>query len=160
MIAYILSTGDEVLLGDIVDTNSAYLCNAAKQMGIEVKKILAVGDDVQDIASNIEQISLNADICFVTGGLGPTQDDVTAFACTRAAKDKYELNQDALSSMKDFFKKKGFNLNAENEKQAMLPSCAEILVNHVGTGGGGGPRDFILKLMPAGFSLCRGYHQR
>lgn len=136
MIAIILSTGDEVLLGDIVDTNSAFLCKASKQMGIDVQKIIAVGDNVDEIASSIEQISNHADVCFVTGGLGPTQDDLTAFACSRAAKVEYELNPDALKSMENFFSKKGFTLNKENEKQAMMPSSASVLENHDGTAPG------------------------
>ncbi|MBT7631465.1 MAG: damage-inducible protein CinA, partial [Desulfobacula sp.] len=68
MIAHILSTGDEVLLGDIVDTNSAFLCSSLKDMGVEVKKITAVRDDVEIIASTICDISLNSEICLVTGG--------------------------------------------------------------------------------------------
>jgi len=63
MIAHILSTGDEVLLGDIVDTNSAFLCKALREIGIQVKKITAVGDDVDAISSVIDDISLQADIC-------------------------------------------------------------------------------------------------
>ena len=97
MIAHILSTGDEVLLGDIIDTNSAFLCSSLKDMGVEVQKITAVRDDVDLICSNICEISLNADICLVTGGLGPTQDDVTALACSRASGDKLDINQKALS---------------------------------------------------------------
>ncbi len=136
MIAYILSTGDEVLLGDIVDTNSTFLCNAAKQMGIDVKKIIAVGDDVDDIAANIKQISLSADICLVTGGLGPTQDDLTAQGCSRASQSDLELNLQALESMQEFFHKKGFELNKENEKQAILPAKSKILINDAGTAPG------------------------
>ncbi|RLC03925.1 MAG: damage-inducible protein CinA [Deltaproteobacteria bacterium] len=136
MIAHILSTGDEVLLGDIVDTNAAFLCSALKQMGIEVRKITAVGDDIDMIASTIIDISLQADICLVTGGLGPTQDDLTALACSKAADDSLELNRQALESMKSYFKKRGFELTRDNEKQVMLPSSANMLINHNGTAPG------------------------
>jgi len=136
MIAHILSTGDEVLLGDIVDTNSAFLCSALKEMGIDVQKIVAVGDDVNAIASVIGDSSLTADICLVTGGLGPTRDDLTAFAAGKAADDRLELSQDALASMRSYFKKRGFVLTKDNEKQAMLPSSSNMLINYNGTAPG------------------------
>ncbi|WP_457552681.1 CinA family nicotinamide mononucleotide deamidase-related protein [Desulfobacula sp.] len=136
MIAHILSTGDEVLLGDIVDTNSAVLCSALKEIGIEVKKIMAVGDDVDDIAAIMGDISLQADLCLVTGGLGPTRDDVTALACSIASGRKLDLNPDALVSMKSYFAKRGFALTRENESQAMLPAGAQMIVNHNGTAPG------------------------
>lgn len=136
MIAHILSTGDEVLLGDIVDTNSSFLCQALKDLGICVKKITAVGDDVDAIASVIKDISGQADICLVTGGLGPTQDDLTALACSRAAEDTLAKNNDALESMKTYFKKRGFQLTRDNEKQALLPSASSLMINHNGTAPG------------------------
>jgi len=136
MIAHILSTGDEVLLGDIVDTNSAFLCNALKEMGIEVQKITAVKDDVDAIASMLSDISLQADICFVSGGLGPTRDDLTGLACSKAADDRLELNVIALESMRSYFKKRGFQLTPDNKKQALLPSSSDMLINHNGTAPG------------------------
>ncbi|MBT3178408.1 MAG: CinA family nicotinamide mononucleotide deamidase-related protein [Desulfobacula sp.] len=136
MIAHILSTGDEVLLGDIVDTNSAFLCSSLKDMGVEVKKITAVRDDVEIIASTICDISLNSEICLVTGGLGPTQDDVTALACSKASGSGLDMNIQALASMKSYFKKRGFALTKDNEKQAQLPAASHMIVNHNGTAPG------------------------
>ena len=136
MIAHILSTGDEVLLGDIIDTNSGFLCQGLKDMGIEVQKIMAVGDDVEAIATVIEEISRNADICLVTGGLGPTRDDLTAIACSRASGQRLELNRQALASMQSYFAIRGFVLNKDNEKQAMLPETSRVLINHNGTATG------------------------
>ncbi len=136
MIAHIFSTGDEVLLGDIIDTNSAFLCRSLKEMGIQVQKITAVGDDVDSIASMITDISLQSDICFVTGGLGPTQDDLTGFACGKAAGNRLEMNLKALESMRSYFKKRGFQLTRDNGKQAMLPSSSTMLINHNGTAPG------------------------
>ncbi len=106
MIVHILSTGDEVLLGDIADTNSAHLCRAMKEMGFKVERITAVGDDVEKIASVITEISSSADICLVTGGLGPTIDDVTALACSRAGGVALEMDNDALGAMNSYFKKR------------------------------------------------------
>jgi nicotinamide-nucleotide amidase len=136
MIAHILSTGDEVLLGDIVDTNSSFLCSVLKDIGVEVQKIVAVGDEVEKIVSTIKDISLNADICLVTGGLGPTQDDLTAYAASKAANDNLQMNEKAFKSMKSYFEKRGFELTLDNEKQAMLPSKASVIINHNGTAPG------------------------
>ncbi len=136
MRAYILSTGDEVLLGDIVDTNSSFLCRSLKDMGIEVDKIIAVGDSVDTISANIKDISEHTDICLVTGGLGPTKDDMTALACSKAADDTLELKSDALESMKSYFKLRGFKFTSDNEKQAKLPSKAKMIENHNGTAPG------------------------
>jgi len=136
MIAEILSTGDEVLLGDITDTNSSYLCRRLKDIGITVARISAVGDDTGEISTTIESICGRADICLVTGGLGPTQDDLTAHACALAAKADLELNSTALSSMKVFFEKRGYELTRVNEKQAMLPRGARVLENNHGTAPG------------------------
>jgi nicotinamide-nucleotide amidase len=136
MIAYILSIGDEVLLGDIVDTNASFLCKALKEMGIEVHKIIAIGDNVNVIDSNFADISFKADICLVTGGLGPTQDDLTSFACNQSAHDKLVLRKDALEFMKSYFMKNGIKLTKVHEKQAMMPSSSKILINHYGTAPG------------------------
>ena len=136
MKAYILSTGDEVLLGDIVDTNSSFLCSCLKDMGIEVQKIIAVSDNIDAIASTIKDSSSQTDICLVTGGLGPTKDDLTALACSKAADDTLMLNNDALKSMQIYFKKKGFQLTKDNEKQAMLPAKSKMIENRSGTAPG------------------------
>ncbi len=136
MIAEILSTGDEVLLGDIIDTNSSFLCGKLKEMGIPVRQITAVGDGVADISNTLGQIATRADICLVTGGLGPTRDDLTAKACAKAAKEELVLNPRALETMTLYFKKMGFEVNRDNKKQAMLPASASVLVNRKGTAPG------------------------
>ncbi len=136
MIAHIVSIGDEVLLGDIVDTNASFLCTKLKEMGIEVQKIIAIGDDVDAIVSNLDDISFRADICLVTGGLGPTQDDLTCFACNKAADDTLVLKEDAFESMKVYFMQKGLQLTKAHEKQAKLPSSSKTLINNNGTAAG------------------------
>jgi len=112
------------------------LCSSLKDMGIEVEKIIAVGDCVDTISANIKDISFKGDICLVTGGLGPTNDDLTALACGKAADQALELNPLALEFMKSYFKKKGFPLTKENENQAMLPLNAKMIINDNGTAPG------------------------
>ncbi len=138
MIAEVLSTGDEVLLGDITDTNSSFLCRRLKEAGIAVSGITAVGDDVPTICQTIDTISNRAEICLVTGGLGPTQDDLTARACADAAGVPLELNTFAMASMTAYFEKRGWGdkISPANEKQTWLPKGAGVLENHYGTAPG------------------------
>lgn len=136
MIAQILSTGNEVLSGDIVDTNAAYLCRALRDLGICVEKITAVKDDKNKIAEVLKRMSKESNLCFVTGGLGPTIDDVTAQAAAMAAGSPLILHQDALHSMKQFLKKRKFAVTKENEKQVWLPLKAQFISNHNGTAPG------------------------
>ena len=134
--AEILSTGDEVLLGDITDTNSSFLCGKLKELGIRTRRITAVGDEEAEIAETLKAIAGRADLCLVTGGLGPTRDDLTASAAARAAGVTLEMRHDALDFMKVYFKRRGFELTPENEKQALLPVTAAILENDCGTAPG------------------------
>lgn len=136
MIAEILSTGDEVLLGDIVDTNAAWLCRKLKEMGIPASRITTVGDDEAKICEAIKAIAQRSDICLVTGGLGPTQDDLTAQACAGAAGKPLEKHPVAFESMAAFFRERGWALTPENEKQSVLPQGAGVLENHWGTAPG------------------------
>ncbi|MCM2283973.1 MAG: CinA family nicotinamide mononucleotide deamidase-related protein [Desulfobacula sp.] len=136
MIVHILSTGDEVVLGDIADTNAAWLCRAMKELGLSVQRITAVGDEIEQISSVLREISGKADICLVTGGLGPTSDDVTALAFSRAAGVALQTDCQALASMQSYFKKRGYELTQDNEKQALLPVGSQVLTNHAGTAPG------------------------
>ncbi len=144
--AEILSTGDEVLWGDIDDTNSSWLSRKLWESDIEVVRISCVGDCLEDIADIIKEISLRGgavkaghsgtDIVLVTGGLGPTSDDLSAEAAALASGDTIKLNEAALTSMKSYFSKRNWILSDDNIKQAMLPSRAGVMDNLNGTAPG------------------------
>ncbi|NWH05481.1 CinA family nicotinamide mononucleotide deamidase-related protein [Desulfobacter latus] len=133
---HVFSTGNEVLFGDTVDTNSAFLCRQLKRSGVTVIKTSAVRDDMTALVREIKSIASAVDICVMTGGLGPTPDDLTADALAKAAGVKIKLNTAALSSMKKFFDKRGRTLTPANEKQAMLPEGAQVMENRHGTAPG------------------------
>lgn len=133
---HVLSTGNEVLLGDIVDTNSAFLCRQLRSSGVTVIKTSAVRDDMTALVREIKSIASAADVCVMTGGLGPTPDDLTAEAFAKAAGVKIELDTAALDSMKKYFDKRGVVLTPANEKQAMLPLGAKFMENLHGTAPG------------------------
>ncbi|WP_320040358.1 CinA family nicotinamide mononucleotide deamidase-related protein [uncultured Desulfobacter sp.] len=133
---HVFSTGNEVLLGDIVDTNSAFLCRQLKCLGVTVIKTSAVPDDMAALVKEIKSIASSADVCVMTGGLGPTSDDLTTQALAQAAGVELAMDDEAMRSMKKFFDKRGFDLTPANEKQAILPKGARFMENLHGTAPG------------------------
>ncbi len=136
MRADILSTGDELRSGAILDTNSGYIAEKLEETGIEVVRHICVGDDVDILVSAMAEIGKRADIAVVTGGLGPTADDVSALSAAKAAGVELTLDRAALASVQNFFKARKRLFSQSNKKQAMLPIGAECLPNPVGTAPG------------------------
>lgn len=134
--AEIFSTGDEVLWGDIDDTNASWLARRVRESGIEVTRVSCTGDRIEDISGVIQEISVRADIVLVTGGLGPTSDDLSAEAAALASGDTIALNEVALTCMESYFRKRGWELSDGNKKQAMLPLKAGVMENSCGTAPG------------------------
>lgn len=136
MQAEILSTGDEVRSGAVVDTNAAFIAEMLETNGISVNRHTCVGDDVDGIAAALQEIARRADMAVITGGLGPTADDVTAEAAARAAGVELEEVPAALEQVERFFKSRGVAMSAANRKQALLPRGASVLENIDGTAPG------------------------
>ncbi|MCD4744130.1 MAG: competence/damage-inducible protein A [Desulfobacteraceae bacterium] len=136
MIVEIVSTGDELISGNIVDTNASYLASKFLEIGMLVKRCNIVGDDKKEIQAVLKEISSRADIVVVTGGLGPTKDDLTAEIAAMVSKDSLIINKEALSAIQSFFEKKNLQMSEVNKKQACLPSKAIMLENDSGTAPG------------------------
>lgn len=136
MLAEILSTGEEVLNGVIVDSNAAYIAQILDDMGLRVQRHNTVGDDLDSLAAVIGEIGGRADIAIVTGGLGPTTDDLSAEAAARAAGVPLMLDQTSLDQLQAYFQKRNLQMNVANKKQAYLPQGANRLDNPVGTAPG------------------------
>lgn len=136
MKAEILSTGDEVCLGSIVDSNAAHIAAAVSELEIEVIRHSCVGDDMNALVCILTEISLRADILIVTGGIGPTVDDLTAAAAAVAAGVGLHLNQSAIKYIEDFFIKFGRKMAESDYKQAMLPEGSTPVLNVMGTAPG------------------------
>jgi len=136
MIAEILATGDEIRTGALVDSNSAYIARKLEEAGVEVVRHSCVGDDPESLVSILQEIAGRADVAVVTGGLGPTDDDLTAAAAARAAGVDLVLDPKALDSIEAFFKARQWALSPTNKKQALLPAGARCLFNPVGTAPG------------------------
>ena len=139
--AEILSTGNEVLWGDVDDTNASWLSRGLREAGIHVMRVSCVDDNRENIAGIMNEISARTapqkvDVVLVTGGLGPTSDDLSSEAAALATDDPVTLNKEAFDSMKRYFDKKGWPMPESNIKQAMLPSKAGLMVNRCGTAPG------------------------
>lgn len=141
MIAEILSTGDEIRSGALIDSNSAHIAQKLEQSGIEVVRHSCVGDDIDTLVSIMREIGNRADIAVVTGGLGPTVDDLSSEAAAKAKGVELVLDSAALKSIEAFFKKRKRLFTSSNKKQAILPKGAKSIYNTVGTAPG-----FILKI--------------
>jgi len=153
MNAEILATGDEIRSGALVDSNSAFIAESLESAGIKVLRHHCVGDDPDFLVEIIKEISTRADIAVVTGGLGPTGDDLTATAAARAAGAALKIDPQALQSVEGFFKARHRSVTASNRKQALLPEGARCLPNPVGTAPGfslkiGGCHFFFLPGVP------------
>jgi competence/damage-inducible protein CinA-like protein len=136
MIAEIIATGEEIRSGALIDSNSAYIAARLQENGVAVVRHTCVGDDLDFLVAVFKEIGSRADIAVVTGGLGPTSDDLTAQAAAKAAGVNLSLNPSALESVENFFKARKRELNAANQKQAVLPTGAECLQNPEGTAPG------------------------
>ncbi|WWE60248.1 CinA family nicotinamide mononucleotide deamidase-related protein [Parasalinivibrio latis] len=128
-----ISTGEEVLHGDITDTNAAWLSRLFFQQGFRLHRRTTVGDSKDDICSELLQASLKSDVVIVNGGLGPTTDDLTAEAASMAMGVELVLNRSWVDVLEQMFSKSGREMPKSNIKQAMLPEGAELLDNPIGT---------------------------
>ena len=134
MIAQIINIGDEILIGQIINTNGAFLSKSLNSIGIKVSEIISISDKKEDIINCIERSRKKSDIIIITGGLGPTNDDVTKHALTNYFNDKLVWNNEIKNHIEDLFKKFiSTPIIDMNREQALLPSKAKIYKNEYGT---------------------------
>lgn len=129
----VISTGDEVLTGKIVNTNFSYISQRLEDFGLSVRWETTVGDDRESLLLAFRLAGERADAVIVNGGLGPTVDDLSQEIAARAAGVDLALSEEWLSRMEEYFRRRSRVMPPNNRKQAMLPAGAEILDNPVGT---------------------------
>lgn len=134
--AEILTIGTEILLGEIQDTNTAYLARTMKDMGIDLYRTQTVGDNSARIASIIRDILTRADILITTGGLGPTVDDPTRQSVADALGVPLVFREDCWGQIQGYFQRLNRPIPENNRRQAYLPAGASPIVNPVGTAPG------------------------
>lgn len=137
MKAEIITIGDEILIGQIVDTNSAYISSVLNKIGVSVYQITSIQDDKAHLLEAFAAAQSRTDLVIITGGLGPTKDDITKHTLCEYFSDELVLDQSVLDHVTYLFKEyvKKPMLEA-NKTQALVPSKAQILVNKFGTAPG------------------------
>ncbi len=128
-----LSTGDEVLHGQIIDTNAAWLADFFFNQGLPLTRRNTVGDDLDALVAILRERSEQADVLIVNGGLGPTSDDLSALAAATAKGEGLILHPEWLETMTRFFAERGRPMAESNRKQAEIPASAEMINSPVGT---------------------------
>lgn len=134
--AELISIGDELLYGQIVDTNAQWMSSALGSAGIKVVRKTTVGDREEDILAAFAEAEARADIILMTGGLGPTNDDLTKPCLAKYFDCAIEIHEEALAEVTEFFKSRGRELTEVNRQQAALPVCCEKITNKNGTAPG------------------------
>ncbi len=132
----ILSVGTELLFGQITNTNSVFLSQHLNYLGVDVMYHYTVGDNPKRLAEMIHQAFTDCDLIITTGGLGPTQDDLTKEIAAEVLHDELVLHEDILKELEDYFKKINRVMTDNNKKQAYLPSRAVLFDNDAGTAPG------------------------
>lgn len=154
MRAEIISIGDEILIGQTVNTNATFIGQRLTDIGIQVKWITSVGDNREDLLEAFKIASSRADVVIATGGLGPTHDDITKEVASQFFNSDLVLQQDVLERIKKTLKSRGLRISRLVERQALVPERAQIIENEVGTAPGflfceGRKYFFILPGVPA-----------
>ena len=134
--AAIITIGDELLIGQTIDTNSAWIAQRLNELGIDVLRRVAVGDVKQAIVSALDEELAKADLLLITGGLGPTSDDITKPLLCEYFGGKMKVDERVLEHLKDIFTKRNRPVLARNMKQAEVPDNCTVLWNRLGTAPG------------------------
>jgi nicotinamide-nucleotide amidase len=133
MRAEIVSIGSELLLGQIVDTNASFIARHLATLGLDLFQKVTVGDNLLRVASALETALGRAEVVITTGGLGPTEDDVTREAVARATGRELAFHPELLREIEGFFQARGLPLSPSNRRQAYAPAGALLVPNPVGT---------------------------
>jgi nicotinamide-nucleotide amidase len=133
----IITIGDEILIGQIVDTNSGFIAKSLDRIGVEIHEMISISDNKQHILHTFEKLQNNVDLVIITGGLGPTKDDITKKTFCDYFDDELIVNEDVLQHVtqliEGFYKRQ---ITQINKDQALVPSKCTVLHNQVGTAPG------------------------
>ncbi len=133
MLAEIITIGDEILIGQIVDTNSAWMATELSKVGVRVKQITSISDDAEHIVNALNEAQKRADIILITGGLGPTKDDITKYTLAKYFNMPLRLDEATLAHVKHFFDRINRPMLDSNIKQAEVPDGCTVITNKHGT---------------------------
>lgn len=132
--ASICTIGDEILIGQVVDTNSSHISRALGEIGIRTRRMLSIGDERREILDNLRKELSLSDIVVVTGGLGPTKDDITKDALRElSGSEGYYTHEGQLEKIHEILASRGLDVLDINRAQALVPDRAEVILNRLGT---------------------------
>ena len=134
--AIIITIGDELLIGQVIDTNSAWMAQQLNAIGIRVTRRIAIGDDRAAILSTLDEALKEAEVVLITGGLGPTADDITKPVLTEYFGGPMVIDEDVLAQVTAFFEKRNRPMLDRNRRQAEVPKSCTVLTNAMGTAPG------------------------
>ncbi len=136
MKAQIITVGDEILIGQTINTNSSFIGEKLTDINVKINRITTVGDNEEMMLNVFTEAFANNDLVLVTGGLGPTHDDITRRAITKFFDTELVLNNEVLGDIADIFQKRGREVSPSNKDQAFVPKIAEVIRNPRGTAPG------------------------
>lgn len=136
ILAEILAIGDELLYGQTLDTNSHFISEKLTEIGVKVIRRTTIADREEEILNALKEAEIRADIVVITGGLGPTSDDLTKPCLARHFNCGMKINEQAFDEIKSYFEKRGREFSELNQTQALLPEACTMLSNPVGTAPG------------------------
>lgn len=136
MKATVITIGDEILIGQIVDTNTVSIARQLNNIGIRIAEKLSIGDDKQSIVETLERAVRNSNVVIITGGLGPTKDDITKHTLAQYFGSKLVYNEVEGEHVRGLLARRGIPFTELNRGQAMLPECCTVLHNAHGTAPG------------------------
>ena len=134
--ATIITIGDEILIGQIVDTNSVSIAKRLNSIGITVAEKLSIGDNAEQIEATLKRAHSQSQVVIITGGLGPTKDDITKHTLARIFSSPLVENKEVATFVEQLLAKRGIAFNSLNRSQALVPECCEVLFNYHGTAPG------------------------
>lgn len=136
ILAELLTIGDEILYGQIIDTNAQWMSVELVRVGIKVVRKTSIGDQESEILTALAEAEKRADIILITGGLGPTSDDITKPCLAKYFNCELKIHEEALAEVREFFVSRGRELTETNRQQAALPVCCTKITNPIGTAPG------------------------
>jgi len=136
MTTEIITIGDELLIGQVVNTNASWMAKRLNENGAVVRQITSVSDSADEITRTLREAEERADVLLLTGGLGPTHDDITKDILCKYFQTELILNEKVLENIKGFFQRKGLPLTELNRKQALVPKGCTVIENPLGTAPG------------------------
>jgi len=136
MQAEIITIGDEILIGQIVDTNSAWMATELNSIGVNIAQITSISDNPEHLVEALNNARKRADVVLITGGLGPTKDDRTKKVLTEYFNSNLVLHEPTLQNVIEMFRLRGLDIIQLNKDQALVPECCQVLLNKQGTAPG------------------------